>query len=355
MTGGKEQCVTRPCGQDVRVADPGGPERAIDVSFIVAAYNAASFIEAAVHSALAQKDVRVEVIVIDDASSDDTAARVTTLAAEDGRVRLLRRTSNGGPSAARNMGVEAARGAWLAILDGDDLVSADRSARLLALAAATSADIVADNFARMDAAGRPLGTHMLPGDPGTYAVSVDAPSFVRGNALFDKRARLGAIKPMIRTDVLRSLGLRYREDLHNGEDYVLLLEALLASARFVVSGEPLYLYRVHAGSISWRIDLDRLARLEQVHASLDLSRASGELTSAVEHYVGCLAAARAMTTTVEHAKAGRWRDALAMAAGAPRAWPLLGRTLTAAVAKRLSRALWRPMDTSAARDARVSR
>ena len=175
------------------------------------------------------------------------------------------------------------------------------------------------------------------------------------NALFDKRARLGAIKPMIRTDVLRSLGLRYREDLHNGEDYVLLLEALLASARFVVSGEPLYLYRVHAGSISWRIGLDRLARLEQVHASLDLSRASTELTSAVEHYVGCLAAARAMTTTVEHAKAGRWSDALAMAAGTPRAWPLLGRTLTAAVAKRLSRVLWRPMDTSAARDARVSR
>ncbi|MGE0205038.1 MAG: glycosyltransferase family 2 protein [Hyphomicrobiaceae bacterium] len=347
--------MTQPSQQAAPAEKPGASGRAIDVSFIVAAYNAAPFIEAAVRSALAQQDVRVEVIVVDDASRDDTAARVATLAEADDRVRVLRRSSNGGPSAARNMGIEAARGAWLAVLDGDDLVTADRSARLLALAAATSADIVADNFARMDAAGRPLGTYMLAGDPGIYAVSVDAPAFVRGNALFDRHARLGAIKPMIRTDMLRRLGLRYREDLHNGEDYVLLLEALLASARFVVSGEPLYLYRVHAGSISWRIDLDRLARLEQVHASLDLSRASGELTSAVEHYVGCLAAARAMTTTVEHAKAGRWSDALAMAAGTPRAWPLLGRTLTAAVAKRLSRALWRPMDTSAARDARVSR
>ena len=73
-----------------------------DVTFIVAAYNIAPYIEEAVRSALRQDGVRVEVIVVDDASRDGTPDVVAAIAGEDPRVRLIRREATGGPSVARN-------------------------------------------------------------------------------------------------------------------------------------------------------------------------------------------------------------------------------------------------------------
>src|SRR5262245_2837185 len=127
-----------------------------DVSFIVAAYNVAPYIEAAVASALVQTGVSVEVIVVDDASSDETASKAAAMAMNDPRVRLIRRETRGGPSAARNAAMDAAAGSWLAILDADDLITPERTTRLLELATATAADIVADNFERMTDDGRHL-------------------------------------------------------------------------------------------------------------------------------------------------------------------------------------------------------
>src|SRR5262245_2954999 len=101
------------------------------VSFIVAAFNVAPYVAAAIDSALWQTDVEVEVVVVDDASTDGTADIVAEIAKRDARVTLVRRTTTGGPSLARNAAMEMARGAWLAILDADDLIPPQRTRRLL--------------------------------------------------------------------------------------------------------------------------------------------------------------------------------------------------------------------------------
>ena len=75
----------------------------------MANYNGARYIEAALQSALAQSLRNIEVIVADDASTDDSADRVASIAAGDARVRLLRAPANGGPGAARNLCLDAAR------------------------------------------------------------------------------------------------------------------------------------------------------------------------------------------------------------------------------------------------------
>ncbi len=82
-----------------------------DVSFIVAAYNAQETLQGAIASALAQVGVSVEVIVIDDCSTDGTRALVANY--PDPRVRLVAQERNGGPAAARNAGFAAAAGAGL--------------------------------------------------------------------------------------------------------------------------------------------------------------------------------------------------------------------------------------------------
>ena len=91
-----------------------------DISYLVAAHNAAPWIESAIRSALSQRGVRVEVIVADDASSDTTLAIVGRLAAEDARVISISRPISGGPAAARNSALMHARGEWIGILDADD-------------------------------------------------------------------------------------------------------------------------------------------------------------------------------------------------------------------------------------------
>src|SRR5690348_694187 len=75
-------------------------------------------------AALMQEDVDVEIIVVDDGSTDETPARLAAL--EDPRVTVIRHDQPRGVAAARNRGIAAARGEWLAFLDDDDLWAPDK-------------------------------------------------------------------------------------------------------------------------------------------------------------------------------------------------------------------------------------
>ncbi len=99
------------------------------LSVIIPTYNRAPLVKEAVASVLAQTWRDFEVLVVDDASSDGTAE---ALAAFGSRIRLLRSPSRLGVAAARNLGISAARGQWLAFLDSDDLWRPDKLARQMA-------------------------------------------------------------------------------------------------------------------------------------------------------------------------------------------------------------------------------
>ncbi len=97
------------------------------ISVVIPAYNAAGCVGRAIRSALAQTVPAAEIVVVDDGSTDDTGAVVESFGAA---VRLIRR-ENGGPAAARNTGVKAATGDWLALLDADDTWRTDKLAQQL--------------------------------------------------------------------------------------------------------------------------------------------------------------------------------------------------------------------------------
>lgn len=96
-------------------------------SVIVPVYNAFDTLEATVTSVLDQSDNDWELILIDDGSTDRSLSLMLQLAAKDERVRAISQF-NAGPSAARNLGAQIARGEFLAFLDADDLWSADKLA-----------------------------------------------------------------------------------------------------------------------------------------------------------------------------------------------------------------------------------
>lgn len=237
---------------------PGGQDAGIPVvSVIVANHNGARFIAEALGSAQRQTLREIEIIVADDASTDDSARIVATLAAADGRIRLLRRAVNGGAAAARNTALDAARGRYIAVLDSDDILHPDRLRRLVALAVQTGANIVTDDLLLFDEAGVIPPTSLL-GDRACRWI--DATQYVHANAMQGGPA-LGYLKPLICRHMIEAHALRYDATLPIAEDYAFVLDLLLHGARFWLGAELTYFYRRHAGSLSHRLNANALERM----------------------------------------------------------------------------------------------
>jgi succinoglycan biosynthesis protein ExoO len=214
------------------------------VSVIIATYNCKPYLAAAIESALGQDSVDVEVVVVDDASTDGTA-EVAQRYEGSGRVRLLVNEVNRGPSFSRNRAIQAARGEWVAQLDGDDWFAPGRLATLLQLAVVCQADLVADDlFMVEDSTLQAVSTPFLNnGVPWRAAQSVKPLDVIK----YD----LGSLKPLMRRAFLCEHSLAYEEGLNYGEDFLLLLKIMLAGARVIILPEPMYhLRRGNTGSLT---------------------------------------------------------------------------------------------------------
>jgi succinoglycan biosynthesis protein ExoO len=227
----------------------------IDVSVVIAAYKAQAFLMGSVGSALAQEGVALEVIVVDDCSPDSLETATLAAAGGDTRVRFIRLAQNGGPSAARNAGFDAARGTFAGVLDADDAMAPGRLARLVALARKSDADIVADDLieTRITPAGRDERAFLgLADAPGSGEVTL-GDYMVSGAPGSPYRQALGYLKPLFRLATMRRLGVRYDEALRNSEDHYLVAHALAQGARMMLEPVAGYSYLRHDASISYRI------------------------------------------------------------------------------------------------------
>jgi len=248
----------------------------IQASVIVPAFNSSDYIEAAIASATQQEGCELEVIVVDDRSTDDTCERVRRIAAKDGRVSLVALPKNGGPSVARNAGIAAAKGKWIALLDSDDSFQQGRLATLIALGEEQGADLVADNLMLVDQANGSALPMMEPG----FLVSpraIDLPEFIARNisAPDAPRTNYGFLKPLMRRDFLDRHGLRYDENVRFAEDFALYVDCLRAGASWWLHPEPMYRYLVRPDSLTQvqtTGDLDRLRR-RQRHLLAEAKRA----------------------------------------------------------------------------------
>ena len=172
-----------------------------EISVIIPTYNVAPYIERAIYSALSQKGVHIEVIMIDDASSDATLAIARKIS--DPRLHIIEQPQNGGPSIARNKGIAAAKGSWIAILDGDDAFDTGRLLKCLRLATDWQADIIVDNLTVYQESNRstfPMFNH--PAFKKSTILSLA--DFIRGNQSFLGGFTLGYLKPLFSADLLKS-------------------------------------------------------------------------------------------------------------------------------------------------------
>jgi GT2 family glycosyltransferase len=203
-----------------------------EASIVVLAYNVSGYILECVETALDQRGVVCEVILVDDGSAED----LPSILGSDilSRIRYVRQ-HNGGRSLARNTGVLAARTGHIAFLDGDDMLERDHVARCLSLS--SDADVVVPD-AKMFGSGPRSGMLLSEATLRMHPVSFE--SFMRGQS-----GLVGT--SFFRRDALIAVG-GYEPTLPMAEDLHIHAKLLHHGARYRYSDCPTYLYRRHAES-----------------------------------------------------------------------------------------------------------
>src|SRR6266508_5650845 len=223
-----------------------------DVTVVIPTHDRCALLALTLRSVLWQRDVELEVVVVDDGSSDDTAAVVAGLG--DTRVRLVRHPTAQGVSAARNRGIAEARGAWVAFLDDDDLWAPDKLARQLQAAQHAgrawvyAGEVSVDERLRVIDGGPPA--------PPEQVVEL----LERHNAV-----PAGASNVMVRADALARAG-SFDTRLRNNEDWDMWIRLARLGAPAWVS-RPLVALRIHSGNASRNMNrmLQELDVIERRH------------------------------------------------------------------------------------------
>ena len=180
------------------------------VSVIMPAYNSEQFIEKAIRSALAQTYSNLEMIVIDDCSKDSTVQIVQKLAQEDNRVRLIQNETNAGAANSRNKGMDCSRGAYVALLDSDDIWHPDKLQKQIKLAQESGAGLIYCSYAMVDEQGKKKCRDFVVNE------HICLESMLRKN-------EIGCSTVLLRSDVLNQH--RFSNEYYH-EDYVLWLQLL---------------------------------------------------------------------------------------------------------------------------------
>lgn len=237
------------------------------ISAVIPAYNSAGFIAEAIASIRAQTVPVSEILVVDDGSRDDTAERVRALG-ED--IHLIEQP-NQGPSAARNRGIEAASGDWIAFLDADDQWLPDRLQRQLAvLAKYPEVGLVAGDMREIDShdgvtCESVLARHGL-------REAFDGRPVPRAAARLLEKNFIPTGTVLVRRDILQTLG-GFPVDIRYGEDLQLWARIALRHP-IVMLPEVLMLRRQH-GANATRDEAPMLRDLVRVLQSLrDLDRSA---------------------------------------------------------------------------------
>jgi succinoglycan biosynthesis protein ExoO len=217
------------------------------VSVIIPAYNVSGIVERAIRSAAAQTLPPLEILVIDDCSTDNTVDVLRTLGREIPSLRVLSTPTNGGPSIARNVGLREAKADWIALLDSDDAWKPGRLKRLSEVASATSADLVADDLVMWDPVAKtqfkPL--HFELSEAQKQITLLDL--FRADDNFYFSKPTFAIMKPVCRRKFFTDHQLAYNENLRVGEDFVLFAESLFNGAKVLLIDEAYYIYSMPSG------------------------------------------------------------------------------------------------------------
>ncbi|MDW8340659.1 MAG: glycosyltransferase family 2 protein [Geminicoccaceae bacterium] len=306
------------------------------VSVLVPAWNVAPWLAEGLGSVLAQSLAELEVVLVDDASTDSTLEIARGLAARDPRLVVVARPTNGGSARARNDALAVARAPWIAVFDADDRMAPDRLARLLAVAESRGAVWVADDQWVEFAGDGALRGRLLTDEP-EGAVGLDLVRFLDRDP--PEAIGYGTLKPLVRRDFLERHGIRWRPEAGRSDDFLFTLECLARGASAWLWNEPLYGYRLRPGSQVTRLDaratLRHLAAVQELAERLLADHPDPAVHAALARRRRRIAAASVYRELLAALRAGRLFAAAALLARTPGSSALLAAGALEALRRRL--------------------
>lgn len=236
----------------------------VKISIVIPVYNVAEYLPACLHSCLEQTLFDIEIICVNDGSTDSSLDILKEFADHDYRIRIIDK-ANGGLSSARNAGIQVATGSMIMFLDSDDQLSPNACERVWCEVLENNADIVI------------FGTEIFPAKPTAskwhyHVLHVGTRLYNEADIMAALFSEPGA-KPFVwRQAYARRLfdayGVFFDETVRYGEDIVFQMEMIPYAKRIAVISDRLYHYRWYReGSLmnSYRLDMDK--KIQQ-HISL---------------------------------------------------------------------------------------
>ena len=234
-------------------------EKEILISVIVPVYNAEEFLDRAIQSVLCQMDGNIELILVNDGSTDRSGSMCDSHAANNPNIRVIHK-ENGGTSSAKNMGIQIAQGQYITFLDSDDYLDADTYAEIQKVIEQSKPDCI--DF------GWRYVSHGLPMAPAFHKLPK--------NTLLDEAVLTEQILPpllnlrhdpdhfvfdfcwnkVFRADIIREHDILFDVDKRVWEDRTFLLRCLRYSKTYYAMDRCFYNYVDVPGSLSRRYSLD---------------------------------------------------------------------------------------------------
>lgn len=216
------------------------------ISFIVPIYNKEKTIEKCITSILEQTYNDIELILVDDGSSDNSYEKCKVYAELNSKIKLFQQT-NKGVSAARNLGIEKATGLFLSFVDADDYLKQDFAEQMLACAGEDVDVIACTCCAIID--GESIPQHFFPGSFYT-GVSPEKKAEIFYQLMDTSYAQYKPVYTgigvpwgkLIKTSIIREQGFRFNTYLDHYEDNLFIMELYYSTDKFIFLDQCLYYY-----------------------------------------------------------------------------------------------------------------
>lgn len=216
------------------------------VSIVIPVYNSEAYLKRCVDSMIDQTYTNLEIILVDDGSTDTSSQMCDALKAQDNRITVIHK-ENGGLSSARNAGIDIARGEYIVFVDSDDFMDTRAVEKMLAKSHQYNAEIVICNRYYYYEDGKKLLRYKII-DNDLVMDSEEAIYELNSYKNFDMSAHCKLFKRNLFSDIHFPLG-------KISEDFYIMYLLFDKAEKLVYMSEPLYFYLQRRGSISKRSEL----------------------------------------------------------------------------------------------------
>ncbi len=239
----------------------------VDLSIIIPAYNAESYLSKCLDSLVKQKVCSFEVIVVNDGSLDQTESIVLEYKRQYSFIKLLNK-ENGGVSSARNMGLQFAKGEFIGFVDPDDYVDANMFLEMLNIAKEKNVDILMCGYREIYESNNSyeVVSSIREGVYNEEEIKTDILTRLIGINKYDLQNNLehgifGQVwRCIFRRNIITTNELVFLEDVNYGEDEIFLIIYLMHSSSFYMLNKPLYNYVRHKTSLTMSKNISKMNR-----------------------------------------------------------------------------------------------